>query len=260
MLSTILASLNLTAEESAVYEHLVEHGPEQAGMLAKRLGFPRPSLYGYLRQLEKVGLVSRQEGKDAVQVFQAANPDTINLLLQEKVENLHHQQASFRRLLQNLKAKRASSFEDVRFQSFKEVAGLKHVLQASLLYPKTQQQAFLPVRSLLDHLSAAFWQDFSQQRVNAGIDLDLLVPETETVNTVLYPYFGSDSEWRQTIATTPDSLPSALGYFIYGNTVAYLCAGKGDTCFWIESAEAADLARAQHHLLRNASMPLLRGK
>ena len=53
MIEGILKSLDFDEQEVKSYIFLLEKGPLTAGVLAKTLGAPRSSLYGFLKRLAK---------------------------------------------------------------------------------------------------------------------------------------------------------------------------------------------------------------
>jgi len=60
MITTILSALGFTEEEAKTYLVLLDRGTETAANIAKTIGMPRPSVYGFLRRLtDKVRSRSR---------------------------------------------------------------------------------------------------------------------------------------------------------------------------------------------------------
>ena len=73
MLNNLLISLGLTEEEIKAYASLLELGPMTVGNLAKKIGKPRASLYGFLKRLQEKGVVT-QSSKLGTKIFLAESP------------------------------------------------------------------------------------------------------------------------------------------------------------------------------------------
>ena len=53
MIDKTLAKLGLKEEEIKAFLYILENGEQAAGALAKKIGVSRPSLYGFLKNLQK---------------------------------------------------------------------------------------------------------------------------------------------------------------------------------------------------------------
>lgn len=73
----ILISAGLSVEQSAIYEALLERGPQKASDLAKWSGIGRSLVYKVLEQLDSIGLVSKQGGSGTVAVYTPNHPSLL---------------------------------------------------------------------------------------------------------------------------------------------------------------------------------------
>ena len=96
-----LQILGLKPEESALYFKLLANVGMTAGALAKHSGLARPSVYEYLANLQKTGLV-RQSLRHGVKHFTAAPPETITTLFDRQLTELEKQKAAFEQILPGL--------------------------------------------------------------------------------------------------------------------------------------------------------------
>ena len=87
MIDTTLQKLGLHEDEAKAFLFLLEHGPETAGMLAKKTGISRPSLYGFLKNMQTLGLVSESQ-RNGVKTFQASSKEKILLIMNTRIGEL----------------------------------------------------------------------------------------------------------------------------------------------------------------------------
>lgn len=77
-----LAQAGLTGHQAALYEALIQHGPQKATRLAFLAGVPRTLSYKVLEELAAKGLVGKKDQQKGVSVFSPTHP----LVLMEGVK------------------------------------------------------------------------------------------------------------------------------------------------------------------------------
>jgi sugar-specific transcriptional regulator TrmB len=82
MIDFLLQKLGFSSEEIKTYLFILENGEQAAGSLSRKIGLPRPSVYGFLKRLSERGLVIESQ-KNGVKIFSAAPAEKIKLLLDE---------------------------------------------------------------------------------------------------------------------------------------------------------------------------------
>lgn len=126
-----LKRLGLTGNEAKVYLALCELGPSSAAVAAEKAEVHRALAYGTLARLAGKGLVSRisRQGK---QVFEAASPEHLQSLVEERERKLKEDVASLTGML--AKVYRVSPKPSV--EVFTGVEGLKALLSEELASTK----------------------------------------------------------------------------------------------------------------------------
>lgn len=81
-----LAQVGLTAHQSAIYEALIQHGPQKATRLAFLAGVPRTLSYKVLDELESEGLVTRLDERGKVSLFTPNHPLELKKLAERRLD------------------------------------------------------------------------------------------------------------------------------------------------------------------------------
>jgi HTH-type transcriptional regulator, sugar sensing transcriptional regulator len=255
MLENILNSLGLPGDEAKAYLLLLETGSIPVGNLAKKLGVPRSSLYGFLKRLVDQGLVI-ESIKGGIKRFSAEPPDKINQLFKERIEQLSVGQEQYQKLLPELRAKQPSKLISPKLQLFEGAEGLGNVLKDMLLYYDMETQAFWPQKKMVDILTPDFFRYHNKERIKNNLSVRAIWPEQQIVDIKKHPYFGTGEEFKRNIRIAPKDVDFTMGYWIYGNKVAFISSRKESFGFIIESSEFAHMLLSQFNLLWNLSTEL----
>lgn len=255
MLENILYSLGLDREEVTIYSLLLETGPITAGILSKKAGMPRSSLYGLLQRLSELGLVI-ESLKSGVKVFSAENPDKISLLFDERIESLKQHQLDYQKLLPDLRTKNPSKLVNPKLQLFEGEDGLKNVLKDMLLYYDMETQAFWPIKLMVEVLSPDFFRYLNKERIKNNLYTRAIWPANQIVDIADHPYLGSGEEFKREVRVAPKDIDFSMGYWIYGNKVAFLSSRKESFGFIIESSELVEMLKAQFNVMWELSKPI----
>lgn len=255
MLKNILSGLDLKEEEVETYVLLLEIGPTAVGQLAKKMGKPRPSLYGFLKRLQEKGVVT-QSSKFGVQTYLAESPEKINLLFRQKIEDLGDKQKMYQQFLPQLGKTLASKFLNPKFQLYEGENGVKHVLRDMLLYRDIETQAFWPIKAMLEILSPDFFRYLNKERIKNNIYTRAIWPVSQVVEIKKHPFLGIGKGFKREIRIAPKEISFSMGYWLYGSKAAFISSRKESFGFILESAEFVEMLRTQFEILWKLSKPI----
>ena len=256
MILEIFESLRINQDEAKTYLALLQSGPMQAGRLARKIGRPRPSIYDHLRKLAEKGMVQESQ-KDLVKIFIAEPPEKIQALLNQQKERLEVQQKNFETILPALKKRTANSFVQPRFQYFEGLKGIEHVLKDMLLYYDQTTYSFWPIKKMIEALSPLFFHQHNKSRIENRLSVQAIWPTNELISFKKHPSLGAGQAFLREIRIAPPQIDQAsMGYWIYGQKVAFLSSRKEAFGFIIESAEMAEMMKIQHQVIWAMSKPL----
>ncbi len=256
MLEEILTNLELDADEIKTYLTLLESGPITAGVLAKKMAVPRPSLYGFLERLHQRGLVSEQLNFESVKVFAAEPPEKVSMLFDQQIEHLQKQQHLYKDFLPELLKTRATKYLSPKFQLFEGQDGVRHVLKDMLLYHDIETQAFWPIKAMIDILGPDFFRYLNKERIKSKLFTRAIWPESQVVDVASHPYLGVGSEFKREIRIAPKQIDFSMGYWMYANKAAFISSRKESFGFIIESTELTEMLLTQFEIIWAMSKPI----
>jgi len=256
MLDTIFKQFNLKKEHTVVYSSLLESGPLPAGKLAKRLNMPRATLYGFLDDLNQKGLVLKSE-KLAVKIWQAAPPEKVKEILNEQVNQIEKAKKSFANILPDLQAKQSTDFITPKFTFFEGQDGLRQIIKDVLLYRDLKTFGFWPIRDMVEVIGKEFLEQYgTKERIFRNIHVKLLVPQNKMIDIKKNPFFGTQPEFKRELRIAPQDVDYSMGYWVYGNKIAYISSKKESFGFIVESKELSQLMQTQFNLIWSISKPV----
>lgn len=255
MLENIFASLGLEAEEAKVYTFLLETGSIPAGVLAKKIGIPRSSVYGFLKRLQEHNLVV-ESLKGGIKIFSAETPEKINLLFRQQQEALSKNQELFKNLLPALTPKESGRLITPKVQLFEGASGLQSALKDMLLYYDMETIAVWPIKAMVDILSPDFFRYLNKERIKNNLYTRAIWPQNQTVDIKQHPYLGVGEAFKREIRLAPDEMDFSMGYWIYGNRVVFISSRKESFGFIIESVELVETLKAQFEIVWGLSQPM----
>jgi sugar-specific transcriptional regulator TrmB len=97
MEKNILQQLGLTENEALIYETLLQNGKQKASQIQKKTPLKRGLVYKNLENLEKKGLVVREDNNQKVSTFTPIHPNVLKGLAEQQVKQAREAQ----NLLQN---------------------------------------------------------------------------------------------------------------------------------------------------------------
>lgn len=256
MLEEILEKMGLDPDLAKTFIALSGLGLLSAGDLAKNMGIPRASLYGYLRRLHEKGFVKQTVSTSGVKFFAVEPPEKIDALLRQKVESLEKIRDQFGDIARTLQMKRIPALSRPKFEFFEGEEGVRHVLKDMLLYRDLSTSAFWPIKTMLDVLSPDFFRYMNKERIRRRLFTRALWPEKEIVDIAKHPYLGVGDAFLREIRVAPRDIDCSMGYWIYGDKVAFVSSQKERFAFLIESAELVKLLLTQFEVIWGMSKPL----
>lgn len=254
-ITSLLTNLDFDAEDTKTYLLLLETGSVTAGKLAKKLGVPRSSLYGFLKKLTDRGLVTESQ-RGGIKQFTAENPEKLNQLFTEKIEQLTRDQNEYKKLLPELRNTTKAKLLTPKLQLFEGADGLKQVLKDMLLYYDMETYAFWPIQNMLDILGKDFFHYLNKERIKNKLYTKAIWPSGQVISQKQHPYLGSGVDFFREIRVAPKDIHIDMGYWIYGNKVACISSRKESFGFIVESIEFTNMLKVQFNVLWQLSTPL----
>jgi len=248
MYDSLFQGLSISPDESKLYIAMLSSGSISAGDLAKQTGLPRPSIYTMLARLIKKGFVTESR-KDNVKVFVPIHPDKIVNLFEEKKKELELSESEFKKSLADMRSLLSDYYVSPKLEVFDTKESLQRVLKDMLLYKNIETHALWPIQTMVDTLSPKFFDLHNRERIKRNISVRAIWPENQVVNFKQHPYLGSGEDFKREIRTAPENIDFSMGYWIYGNKVAFLSSRKESFGFIIESAELSKTLKSQFDIV-----------
>ncbi|MCX6751345.1 MAG: ArsR family transcriptional regulator [Candidatus Nomurabacteria bacterium] len=253
MIDKTLEKLSLKSEEIKAFIYMLENGEQTVGMLAKKIGISRPSLYGFLTNLQKQGLVIESQ-KNGIKTFSVVSKERIDSFLNQKIEDLTRTKTDIQNLFVNIQTGKIVT--SPKFQFFDGKDGVQHVLKDLLLYHNIETQAYWPIKAMIEILSEDFFIYLNKERIKRNIYTEAIWPENQKIDIAKHPYMGAGEDFLREIRIAPEEIDFSMGYWIYENKVAFISSKKECFGFIIESKEFAKMLLSQHQLIWKVSKPI----
>lgn len=225
-----LKDMGLTEVETNVYLALLEKGPSPTGIIIKKTGFHKATIYQTLERLQEKGIVSYIiEGK--IKIFQAVNPNILLEQLKEKEEN-------FKTILPELLQKSLATKERIRAEIYHGKKGIISVYRNILNYKEyLNLGAGIPIVEIL----GAFFYQFQKIKRKKRIKAKVLVSEKIKGTSIAREITG---EYRY----LPKEFEGPTNTIIYGNKIAII-AWPDLIAFVLESKETNKVYRKYFEVL-----------
>ncbi len=236
-----LIKLGLSPNEAKCYLALLELGSSSANEISRKSGIHRVAVYDALRGLREKGLVS-QIMKANKMLFEAASPEKIQDLIEEKKKTLEEAQKIVPELL--LKFKTAKEKQEVH--SFKGVAGLKTVFQ-DVLKSKTEVLDFGAEWRIKDVLKY-YYSQWDNERIKRKITMRIIANiKIKTLEV---------KKLRLTeIRYVPEEFTSHVSTYIYENKVVLVMWVETPLAVVIEHSKVAESYRNYFEYLWSVAKP-----
>ncbi len=224
----LLQTLGLTDKESAIYKLLLELGKVQAGVLIKKTGLKRATVYKSLYTLEEKGLVKQEDIKKKKH-FTPLSPDNLLKLSDEQFEKQQRARDDLRMLLPQLTSNYILSVEKPVITTFEGVEGLKKIYEDTLVVNKPIY-AVLQTAEVEPELFHWLEKSYIKNRIKQNLHANVIVASGEWSEEYI--------KKRETQATTTIGVDSKLYPFahevdIYGDKVAFINYKKNEALIGI---------------------------
>ncbi len=255
MLQEIFETLGFKEEEIKTYLSLLDAGPSSGGDLAKKMGMPRPTIYGYLDKLVAGGLVV-QALRKSVKIYAAEPGEQLRKLYRRKIDDLRSKEKALDNIIPDLEKRAGLSFMRPRFQIFEGRDGMETALQDHLSYENMEMLAFWSIKAAIEATSEEFFWYMNKERIKKNMFLKGIWPVQQSVDVKRYPFMGVGPEFKREIRIAPQGVHASMGYWIYANKVLFSSSSKESVCFIVESAELVEMMSSQHKVIWDMSEPI----
>lgn len=252
MLQDIFETLGFKDEEAKTYLTLLESGSAPAGALARTMGIPRPTLYGYLEKLIAAGLVSQSLYR-GTKIFAAEPGEKLRGLYRRKIDELQKQQKALEQILPILDKKSGASLFRPRMQFFEGQEGIQNLFQDMLQYNNIQTYTMWPIMAMRDIITPDFLYYHNKIRIQRGIHIRAIWQRDQAKSLGKPNYLGSGGRYLRDIRLAPETMKFNMGFQIYADKVIFISSRKESFGFLIESAELVALLKAQHDAIWDIS-------
>lgn len=247
MLDQKLINLGIKEDEIKIFLFLLENGEQTAGKIAVKTGLSRPSIYGFLKNLQEKGLVNQSQ-KDGIKTFSASSQERIEMVLDEKIKEINDTKGLIQKTFLEIQ-KGLSATSVPRFQIFEGKKEVQNILRDILLYKNIEAKAYIPIKLVIEVFGEDFFKQFNIERVKRNIYIDVIWPEKHIVDMEEFPYMGTGEPFLREIRIAPEGIDFSMGYWIYENKVACISSPKDNFGFILESKEFADMVASQFKVI-----------
>ena len=236
-----------TRDEIKVFLFLLENGEQTAGKIAVKTGLSRPSLYGFLKNLQEVGLVTQSQ-INGVKAFSTSSQEKIEIVLDEKIKEITDAKSSIlKTFLEIQKGQKPTSVP--RFQILEGKEEVKNILRDILLYRDIEVKAYLPIKLIIDVFGEEFFHDYNIKRIKRNIYINAIWPQKQKINFISHPFMGAGGDFLREVRLAPAEIDFSMGYWIYQDKVACLSSPKDNFGFILESKEFAEMVASQFKVI-----------
>lgn len=246
MIDATLEKMGFRDDEIKTFLCLLENGEQTAGMLAKKTGISRPSLYGFLKKLQKSELVIESQ-KNGVKTFVASSEKKVTAVLDKQIQDLEKGKQDISKLF--LEIQKGENVINPKFQLFDGKNGLEQILKDMLLYRDIETKAYWPIKAMIGALGENFFRSHNKERIARNIYTRAIWPQNQVVDISKHAYLGFGEKFLREIRIAPKEINFSMGYWIYGNKVACISSKKESFGFIIESKEFAEMLSSQFEMI-----------
>jgi HTH-type transcriptional regulator, sugar sensing transcriptional regulator len=241
----LLSTFALRESEKDIFFLLVEHGQLKAGQIAKLTGTNRTSVYDYIENLKRKGLLSETK-KGEVGIYSASSPEKIRLVLEEQSARLSAATESLVQFQRYYSDK--SKLHKPRLAVYEGQEEVRQMMKDLLLYNDITVMAYWPIKSILKTLGDDFVKEFQKKRLNSNIRLKTIWPADQVPDLDKHAFLKPSVDLKREVRIAPRGVKFNLGYIIYGNTVRFLSSSSENYGFTINSYEFAEMMKTQFEM------------
>ena len=238
-IKTVLKEFGLEGKKADIYLASLEMGSASVIEISKKAGVKRTTAYDIMLDLEKEGFIY-ETIKGKKRLFIVENPEKLK-------ERLDKKRAMLSEILPELGSiyNIKGSKPKIRFYEGKE--GLKEVYEDTLKFP-IEILSFAS-DDIIKVLGQDWADDYIKRRVNKGINMRAIMPETETID-LKYTEFDQ-AHRRQSKLVNAKDYPFSIEINIYGHQKVAFMSALEETGIIIEGAEIHKTMKLIFELLWN---------
>lgn len=244
-----LSFLDFAEDEVMVYVSVLEIGTASVLQIAQKLNIPRTTIYMWVEQLKKKGLLKQVEiGKKSF--FIAESPNKLLQIAEHKKLSINSTISSLAIHLEKLNAIHNLKNEKPRMYYREGGEALKEILQQTLEH----EHIFIHCMSkqLQNHLGS-WLVSYYDQLIQKMIFTQEIVSDSEDDQLYQKKY----SSIRNEIICIPEKYATNVDYLIYGDTVVFITYKSGiPTMVIYEDQELAHFERVRFLLIWNMANEL----
>jgi len=173
-IANTLSSMGLSRREVAVYVAILELGRGTVTQISRKAGINRTTGYDLLDSLANEGLV-RISGKEPKQEYVAESPDSIQTMLERRLQSTQQQMVAAKDFIPKLKSlHKVEDRPQIKF--YEGIDGLKQVYEDTLTAkePIVAYAAYEDMHATLED----YFPDYYLRRAKKGISIRGIVPAT----------------------------------------------------------------------------------
>ncbi len=181
MYEDILSQIGLSDEEVEIYQTLLKLGRVPASIVIEETSLKRGSVYNYLNDLEKKGLVKRVEGDKKLE-FEPQSPDNLKSLIKDEKRRVDEVEKNLDNVLPSLKSKFNLTVEKPTIRHFEGIDGVKEVYKDTL---ETAKDLDEPIKVIVSDYDSKEFDEYLRRyyvpkRAKRGIKSKVISPTKPT--------------------------------------------------------------------------------
>jgi len=229
-----LINFGLTDKEAEVYVTLLQGGDSTADQLAKSSKLNRSTTYVQIKQLSEYGLVSTyKRGKKTF--FAAESPNNLMRILEQKKEQISHQETEVKQLVPELLKIFGSAIDRPSVRVFEGREGLISMRNGILDSGTKKMLAAFSFDSMFKIFSSEELMSFSKKRASKKIESKLMYKKTGDDLLVIPP--------QEVRRVNEKDFPFGADVYIYDNTVSFASTKDQIVGVSITNADIAETMR-----------------
>jgi len=230
-----ITQVGMTKNEGKVYLALLELGPSLAGQISRKTGLHRRNIYDITERLIQKGVVGYIV-KNNRKLFEAASPDRLKEILDEKQQSLDEILPKLNELYEQTKEKQETNF-------FKGSEGLKTIFQDQLTN-EVKEVLILGASNSAFEILPFYFKWYDEDRKKIKIKVKIIANKTFDKKPPL-------SEVRYLL----EKYSNPLAINIWGDKVAIILWKKPPLAIVIKNKEIAESYKKYFELIWRASSP-----
>jgi sugar-specific transcriptional regulator TrmB len=173
----MLQEIGLGKGEARTYTALLELGESQTGALCQRSGIKTSHIYTLLDSLEKKGLVNHKLVNN-VKVFRPNHPESLNVLVNKKQEELDRKRKQVQASIQKLKAVVDKQQGSSDYKYFEGISGIKSMwLEINELLKPNSDAAIMASPATAWEKLNVFYLEHHKVRVKKKVFERMILPK-----------------------------------------------------------------------------------